>query len=90
MINSHVPHTPFGMIALILLLRCATLTYVISETTPENAVGQACAQYLGSEWNAKIHTWFGVSARTEEEIIAFINSVPWDMAAKAEDGVTSQ
>ncbi|KAJ7744418.1 hypothetical protein B0H16DRAFT_1560111 [Mycena metata] len=90
MINSRVSHTPFGMIALILVLRYATLTNTNLETSPENAVGQACAQYLDSEWDVKIDTWLGVSARTEGEIIAFINSVPWDMAAQAENVVTSQ
>ncbi|KAJ7794555.1 hypothetical protein B0H14DRAFT_121554 [Mycena olivaceomarginata] len=74
--NSHL----FLLIALIIVLRYATITFINTKISHQAALNGAYQQYSAFNVPSKTAKWAAISTTwTTEDIVAFINSIPWDM-----------
>ncbi|KAJ7362943.1 hypothetical protein DFH08DRAFT_841706 [Mycena albidolilacea] len=67
------------MTTLLLVLRFTSLAFVNSQVSIKNALEQAYTRHSASNLGVKVGAWLAASPHTEEEIVGFINSIPWDM-----------
>jgi hypothetical protein len=63
--------------ALLPVLRFTSLAFVNSQVSIKDALDQAYTRHLAYDLGVKVDAWLAASPRTEEEIVGFINSIPW-------------
>ncbi|KAJ7015868.1 hypothetical protein C8F04DRAFT_1170924, partial [Mycena alexandri] len=68
----------FLIIALIIVIRYTTVTVINMQVTPDDALNEAYR--LAPNVLPKLSEWIASSTAQADDIVAFINSVPWDMS----------